>query len=252
VPRAQGKGAGITDPEKGQREVRRTLKGLREVWMQIGVEKINTHEGISVKALLDSGATGLFMSKRCTERGDFKLIKLKKPILVRNVDSTGNSGGAILHEVEVNLYFKGYVERVRMDVCNLGKTEVILGIPWLQTHNPEIDWEKKKVKMTRCPLICGQYMGKKEMGLEIKKRRKEKREVQGDEIERIRWAVDEKEDWGREEEIELDHQKVEAMVSQKFHKWLKMFGKVESERMPTRKIWDHAIDLKEEFKASKA
>jgi len=31
-----------------------------------------------------------------------------------------------------------------------------------------------------------------------------------------------------------------------------VFGKVELERMPTRKIWDHAIDLKEEFKASKA
>jgi len=30
-----------------------------------------------------------------------------------------------------------------------------------------------------------------------------------------------------------------------------MFGKVELERMPTRKIWDHVIDLKEEFKTSK-
>ena len=30
-----------------------------------------------------------------------------------------------------------------------------------------------------------------------------------------------------------------------------MFGKVESERMPTRKIWDHAIDLKETFKPQK-
>jgi len=27
-----------------------------------------------------------------------------------------------------------------------------------------------------------------------------------------------------------------------------VFGKVESERMPTRKVWDHAIDLKEMFK----
>jgi len=42
------------------------------------------------------------------------------------------------------------------------------------------------------------------------------------------------------------------MVPQKFYKWLKVFGKVESERMPTRKIWDHAIDLKEKFKTSKA
>jgi len=194
VPRAQKKRAGITDPEKRQREVRRTLKGLREVWIQIGVERINTHEGISVKALLDSGATGLFMSKKCTERGGFKLIKLEKPIVVKNVDGTENSGGAILHKVEVNLYFKGHVERVRMDVCDLGKMKVILGIPWLQAHNLEIDWEKEKVKMTRCPPICGRYVGKKKIGPEIKKRRKGKKEIQGDEIERTRWVADKKED----------------------------------------------------------
>jgi len=155
VPRAQGKGAGITDLENRQREVRRTLKGLREVWMQIGVEKIDTHEGILVKVLLDSRAMGLFMSKKCAERGGFKLIKLEKPILVRNVNSTENSGGAILHEVEVNIYFKGHAERVQMDVCDLGKTELILGMPWLQAHNPEIDWEKGEVKIMRCPSICG-------------------------------------------------------------------------------------------------
>jgi len=95
-------------------------------------------------------------------------------------------------------------------------------------------------------------MGKREMGLEIQKRKKGKKEIQGDEIERSRWAADKKEDWGREEEMELDHKKIEVMVLQKFHRWLKVFGKVELERMPTRKIWDHAIDLKEEFKTSKA
>jgi len=30
-----------------------------------------------------------------------------------------------------------------------------------------------------------------------------------------------------------------------------MFRKVESERMPTRKVWDHAIDLKKMFKSQK-
>ena len=42
------------------------------------------------------------------------------------------------------------------------------------------------------------------------------------------------------------------MVPKRFHKWLKVFGKVESERMPVRKVWDHAIDLNNDFKASKA
>jgi len=34
---------------------------LREVWLNIGVEKIDMHEGVTVKALLHSGATGIFM-----------------------------------------------------------------------------------------------------------------------------------------------------------------------------------------------
>jgi len=40
-------------------------------------------------------------------------------------------------------------------------------------------------------------------------------------------------------------------VPQKFLRWKRVFGKVESERMLTRKIWDHAIDLKEMFKPRK-
>ena len=41
------------------------------------------------------------------------------------------------------------------------------------------------------------------------------------------------------------------MVPKKFLRWKKVFGKVEFERMLTRKIWDHAIDLKEMFKPQK-
>ena len=34
---------------------------------------------------------------------------------------------------------------------------------------------------------------------------------------------------------------------EKFHRWIKVFGKKQSERMPMRKLWDHAIDIKEGF-----
>jgi len=68
----------------------------------------------------------------------------------------------------------------------------------------------------------------------------------------ISWAADEKEDWGREEEMEIDHHKIEGMVPKWFHWWLKVFGKVELERMPVWKVWDHAIDVKKDFKPSKA
>jgi len=223
-----------------QQEVRRTFKMLREVWLNIGVEKVDTHEGVVIKVLLDSGATGMFMDRQTVARHEFKLQKLEKPLVVRNVDGTNNSGGAITHQVECNVFYKGHMERMRMDVCDLGKTEVILGMPWLAAHNPEINWKTGEVKMTRCPPLCG--------GKSQKMKKKVERMATEEEEKIVRWVIDDKKDWGREEEIEEDHRKIEEMVPRKFLKWKKVFGKVESERMLTRKIWDHAIDLKETFK----
>jgi len=89
VPRAQKRRAGITDLRRVAetvnqkavqkvevREVRRTFKPLREVWMNVGIEKVDTHKERMVKALLDSRATGLFMSKSLVQKGEYRLIKL--------------------------------------------------------------------------------------------------------------------------------------------------------------------------------
>ena len=61
-----------------------------------------------------------------------------------------------------------------------------------------------------------------------------------------------------EKEKELDKEdmivvrKIEEMVSRQFHKYLKVFEKKESERMPMRKAWDHSIDLREGFVPKKS
>jgi len=107
--------------------------------LNIGVEKIDTHEGVMIKALLNSGVTRMFIDRQMTARYGFKLQKLERSIAVRNVNSTNNSGGAITHQVECNMFYKDHMERMRIDVCDLEKTEVILGIPWLAVYNPEIN-----------------------------------------------------------------------------------------------------------------
>ena len=125
VPRAQKGRAGITGPRRvtetvnqkavqkeETREVRQMFKPLREVWMKVGIEKVATHKGRTVRALLNCRAMGLFISKGLAQKGGYKLIKLDRPLQVRNVDSTKNSGGAITHEVEVNMFYKGHIERV--------------------------------------------------------------------------------------------------------------------------------------------
>ena len=129
------------------------------------------------------------------------------------MDGTYNSGGAIIHEVEVNVYYKSHVERIRMDICDLGRTEVLLGMPWLVVHNPEINWETGEVKMTRCPPLYGRVKTKEEV-----KKKRERREVTLEKEKIVRWAIDDKEDWRREKKIEEDHRKIEKMVLGKFLK----------------------------------
>jgi len=94
--------------------------------------------------------------------------------------------------------------------------------------------------MMRCPPLCSRTRPR-----EVKK---EKRVVTLEEEKIVRWAINDKEDWERKEKIKEDHRKIEELVPRKFLKWRKVFGKVELERMPTRKVWDHAINLKKMFK----
>ncbi len=50
-----------------------------------------------------------------------------------------------------------------------------------------------------------------------------------------------------EEEDLIEIRTVKEIVSRQFIKYLKMFKKRKLERMLMRKIWDHAIDLREGF-----
>ena len=48
--------------------------------MKVGLEKLESHEGIAVKVLLDSRVTGLFMDTTFAKEKGFKMEKLKKPL----------------------------------------------------------------------------------------------------------------------------------------------------------------------------
>ena len=119
--------------------MRRTFKILREVWLNIGVKKIDTHKDVIVKVLLDSGTMGILIDQKIVARYGFRLQKLVRPIVVRNMDRTNNSAEVITYQVEANIYYKNHIKRIRIDICDLGRTDIILGMLWLQVHNLEIN-----------------------------------------------------------------------------------------------------------------
>ena len=84
--------------------------------MKIDLERIDIQEGITVEALLDSGATVLVMSSEFVRKQIFRLKMIEKPIYVRNVDGSFNKEGPIEHMVEVNIYYQWHKEKTEIDV----------------------------------------------------------------------------------------------------------------------------------------
>ena len=115
-----------------------------------------------------------------------------------------------------------------------------MGMPWLAYHNPEIDWKTGEVCMTRCPDECGKKWrtGKQTKPgwkkQEEKEKKKEMRRQTTDKEIAIARIVAEKEEELDEEDMIV--RKTEEMVPRWFHKYLKVFEKKNSERMPTKKV----------------
>jgi len=151
-------------------------EGLRKIIVKISLERVDTQEGVTVEALLDSGAIRLVISSEFARKQGFKLKKIEKPIYIRNVDRSFNKEGPIKHMVEVNIYYQGHRERTEINVIEGQKWSVILKIPWLAHHNPEIDWRTGEVKMMRCLEECRkQWRPKQEKSGWQKQKEEEKR-----------------------------------------------------------------------------
>jgi len=88
-------------------------------------------------------------------------------------------------------------------------------------------------------------VGKRREEKEEKRKEKEKPKKRG-KIE-VRKVAEELEIWDEEKEVVKSEEKAKKLVLEKFYKWIHIFRKKASEWMPTRKLWDHIIDIKEGF-----
>jgi len=98
-----------------------------------------------------------------------------------------------------------------------------------------LDWEKQKEE-------------KKKEKAEKKREEKEKKKKQKKEkLVEVKKVAEEWEIWDEGKEAARLEVEAKKLVPEKFHKWIKVFGKKQLERMLIRKVWDHAIELKEGF-----
>lgn len=98
--------------------------------------------GSRVRAMLDSGATGLFINKRYADRLHIPVQRLQQQLPLYNIDGSDNRAGTITHFARLRLEVGQHDKEWDFLITDLGPEDVILGLPWLREANPQIDWKE--------------------------------------------------------------------------------------------------------------
>lgn len=224
------------------------------------------------EALVDSGATANFIDRDFVETKKLVTTKLQKPIEVKNVDGTLNKTGSICKYVHAFLEIRNHKSTQTFYVTGLGNKDVIIGYSFLYEHNPVIDWVKGDWEFTRCPENCKTERARKTNSFEIDSEQLEEEDTSQEDLTKwvsylemigepdeenpyINWIdtndpnnnvtlevlstlFDDKD----MEEVE-DTKDWKTKVPTWVHEFDRVFSKIKSERMPSRKEYDHAIEF---------
>ena len=209
--------------------------------MKVPVEVQGPAFPIKVNTLLDSGATGCFIDKSWALEWRIELKPLKNPIPVLNVNGTRNQAGDITHFVSIIIKIGKHAENLWCAITCLGKTPLILSYTWLHKHNPDVDWSSGKIMLNKCPQECQSLLETH--------------------FAKLLWKIEIQETWiqainhfEQKPAASVDEsllEEVQKRVPHEYWKYLNVFSKTKSERMPVRKPWDHGIDLKQDFQPKK-
>ncbi|XP_029806719.1 retrotransposon-like protein 1 [Suricata suricatta] len=105
--------------------------------------RVNPYHSVAVQALVDSGAGGSYMDEKFAQEHYVELYEKPYPQAVQGVDGSliGNQPVWLRSEALVCMH-QNHQESIEFDVVPSPNFPVILGVNWLRTHAPEVDWVK--------------------------------------------------------------------------------------------------------------
>ena len=112
----------------------------------------------SAIVLLDSGATGNFMDPNFQEKIGILGKPKVKPTLIRGLNGKELETVLEIESGPLPMIIQNHMENINFDVTPLGEYDIVLGIPWLQYHNPTIDWKTGNLQFNQCQ--CSQTLKK--------------------------------------------------------------------------------------------
>ncbi|KAF8752951.1 hypothetical protein RHS01_07461 [Rhizoctonia solani] len=105
----------------------------------------------TLEVLIDSGATSSFLHPCTAEALRLPLIDLPSPCTVTMLDGSSPQAGKIWKKANLTFSFDSKSMTKTFLICSTGSHAAILGLKWLDAHNPEINWNAQTLSFPHTP-----------------------------------------------------------------------------------------------------
>ena len=111
---------------------------------------MNTRNGpdVSTRIFINCGANINCIDYNFAKKHKVNLRKLEKPLPVNNIDGTLNKKGQVTHIASFFIKIGGIIHKETFHTMKCGKDNLILGLPWLNRINPQINWKNKHIEIS--------------------------------------------------------------------------------------------------------
>ena len=196
--------------------------------------------------MVDCGATALFISEKFVRENKIRTYPFSREIPLYNIDGSKNRAGGITRFTRLRLVIGDSTEWRQFLITELGPENLVLGLPWLRSVNPKIDWTKGTMRINSSSEIEPRASIEQISTNRIQRRRWWKDGILEDTSERLWCAAGYT--YSQELAEKAGRQKpkrsIDEMIPDEYKRHAKVFSEAESERLPEHKPYDHAIDLK--------
>jgi hypothetical protein len=208
-------------------------------------------------AMVDSGATALFIGEAFTRRHKMFLEPLVKPIKLLNIDRTLNKAGSIHYKMRLILRTGTKEKKFEFLVTDCSLETIVLGLPWLRIMNPDIDWAKGELHIWDEKGVDPPSDSWQPEIFRIATNHMDRRILLAERI--LGHTIDEV--WcaagftysqaiAEQQAKAKGKRTFEEMVPSHYCDYARVFSDEAASRLPQHQPWDHAIDLVPEAKAA--
>jgi hypothetical protein len=167
--------------------------------------------------------------------------KLTNPKRLYNIDDTTNRAGQVTDYVDLDVRTNNIHKEMRFLVSNIGRKDAILGYPWLATFEPHFSWKHGAINTSHLPIVLNSVNPRLiQQGETIATLRTEDKQSILDELTHECTAR------GASTDLAINAQSTakEVTLPPEYQRFASVFSEEESHRFPPSRVWDHAIDLK--------